>query len=118
MEDRKFTKIDNGIMIDIIKNCGANSLTIYMIILSHRNSKTNKCFPSLDLIAKETNTSRSTVQRAIKKLYEKGFLIIDSGKQGISNSYYFPREIFYNGEGITSTRRGKGNFAVRKGEKQ
>ena len=105
-----FIKLDKMIMKNLIEKCGANGLMVYSVLLSHRNTTTNKCFPSIESIMEQCKTSKSTIQRSIKKLYDEGFIIIDSGRQGIANSYFFPLEEFYNGEGVGATRIKKGNF--------
>lgn len=105
-----FVKANNTIIREIINKYDIQASMIYIIILSHRHDNTNKCYPSLELIARECNLSVRTITNAIKKLVDGKYLIVDSGRQGISNTYYFPREQFYSGEGIGATRRGKGNF--------
>lgn len=113
-----FVKIGNELIRQIIYECGMQEAICYIIILSHRNTKTNKCYPSIQKLADECKVSTRTIDRMIKKLYEKGFLIIDSGKQGISNTYYFPKEEFYNNEGVCATRTKKGNFDVKENTKK
>lgn len=105
-----FTQVNDNLAFDIIKTCGGIEFSVYYVVLSHRNRLTGKCFPSIECIMAETGYSRSKVKRAIDKLHENEFLIIDSGRQGISNSYFFPKEDFYNNEGIGASRRNKGNF--------
>lgn len=90
-----FVKVNNSIMMDILAKTDPECLAIYVVILSHRNWSTNKCFPSRSKIAEETNVSEATVKRKIQKLYETGFLIINSGTNGVANNYYFPREDFF-----------------------
>lgn len=75
----------------------SSCLAVYLIILSHRNTKTNRCFPSIELIAKETGMSRSSVLRIVGVLEEKGYLSIEK-KTGESNMYFFPYENFKSNE--------------------
>lgn len=117
MSKQGFVKMYNSIAMEIIEKCGANGLMLYLVILSHRNTRTNSCFPSLELLMKECGVSKSTVQRSIKKLYEEGFLIIESGRHGISNTYFFPKESFYKGEGLGASRIKKGNFTKKEKNK-
>lgn len=105
-----FEMMDNFLIRQIIHEYDLQTAMCYLIILSHRNKQTDKCFPSINVIAKECGVSERSVKGYLKKLYEGGFLIIDSGRQGVSNEYYFPKEKFYNGSGVTATRRSKGNF--------
>jgi DNA-binding transcriptional regulator YhcF (GntR family) len=90
-----FSKSSNLLMRKISYVCGLDCYTVYMMLLSHRNALNNKCFPSIELIAKECNASTDTIKRKIKLLKDNGFLSVNSGKQGISNNYYFPCEDFY-----------------------
>lgn len=68
---------------------------VYFIIQSHRHTKNNKCFPSIQTIADECGFSKSTVEKAITVLEKAGYLSINSGRQGVNNNYYFPQESFY-----------------------
>ena len=68
---------------------------LYLIILSHRNTKNGQCFPSISLLAKEMNLSDRNIQRMINELCDLDVLIVNSGKQGIANNYYFPKEDFF-----------------------
>lgn len=77
------------------KGLGATSLAVYLTILKHRNMKTNKCFPSIATISKESGFSIPSTKKIIKRLEESGYLSINSGYKGTSNNYYFPKEWFY-----------------------
>lgn len=76
-------------------NAGKTHFAVYMTLLKHRNTTTNRCFPSIETIAKETVSGIRTVKRVIDELEEKGYLKINSGMRGIANNYYFPKEWFY-----------------------
>lgn len=102
--------VNNDLAKDIIKQCDGVCFSVYYVILSLKEETTNICSVSIEHIVTETGYSRSKVKRAIDKLHENEFLIIDSGRQGISNSYFFPKEDFYSNEGIGASRRNKGNF--------
>ena len=69
---------------------------VYLALLKHRNTKTNRCFPSQETIAKEANMNIKTVKSCIDKLEQNGYLIINSGYKGTSSNYYFPKEYFYD----------------------
>lgn len=75
---------------------GKTNFAVYMTLLKHRNSKNNKCFPSIETIADKIVTSDKTVKRALDELEKAGYIKIDSGMRGISNNYYFPKEWFYD----------------------
>lgn len=109
-----FTKCDNLLIRKIINSTDPQTAMLYILLLSHRNAQTNKCFPSISLLANEMGLGVRTISRMITKLTEKGFIIIDSGRQGVNSDYYFPMEVFYNGEGVCATRGRKGNFSAPK----
>lgn len=100
-----FTKSNNSLSREIINKTDPQTAMLYIVILSHRNSLTNKCYPSISLLAREMGLADRTVSRMIKKLVEEGFLIVNSGRQGISSDYFFPREDWYNNEGVVATKR-------------
>lgn len=93
--NNSFVKVYLGITEEILEKTDAVCLAVYIIILRHRNTGNNMCFPSIKTIADIVNVSDSTVKRAISKLYENGFLDINSGTKGTANNYYFPKENFY-----------------------
>lgn len=98
-------RASNEVIRKICYECDSSCLALYIMLLSHRNTVTNKCYPSMALLAKELNTSSSTIKRRLKKLSDKGFIIINSGEKGIANTYFFPREDFYSGEGLGAVRK-------------
>lgn len=100
-----FTKADNLLIREIINKADPQTAMLYILILSHRNRVTNKCFPSISLLAREMGMADRTISRMINKLIEDGFLIVNSGRQGISSDYFFPRESDYNNEGVVATKR-------------
>ena len=78
------------------KGRGKTNFAVYMVLLKHRNSTNNKCFPSIEIIANKIVASDKTVKRALDELEKAGYIKIDSGMRGISNNYYFPKEWFYD----------------------
>lgn len=90
-----FVKLHENVIIGILEKTDHLCLATYVVILKHRNTKTNKCFPSILTISGILKVSDSTVKRAIKKLEDNDFLIINSGTRGVSNNYYFPQEPFF-----------------------
>lgn len=75
---------------------GKTNFAVYMVLLKHRNSTNNKCFPSIETITNKIVASDKTVKRALDELEKAGYIKIDSGMRGISNNYYFPKEWFYD----------------------
>lgn len=70
-------------------------LSLYYMLLRHRNRQTNKSFPSISKLASELHSSKSTIKRKLNLLYENGYIKINSGDKGTANNYYFPKESFY-----------------------
>lgn len=56
----------------------SRSLSILIYLIDRMDNKKRTCFPSLATIGKQLHISLSTVKRAMKELYEKGFLICES----------------------------------------
>lgn len=108
-----WVKADNELIRYIIFKTDAQTCMLYIIILSHRNTQSNQCYPSINLLAKEMSVSRRTIQRMINRLHEIGVLKINSGKMGVANNYYFPEEEFYK-EDPTSAMARKRKTAFRK----
>ena len=81
---------------NVLTDLGKSAFAIYMVILKHRNMRTNRCFPSYSTISKESGCGLSNIKVTLNKLEEAGYLSINSGMRGIANNYYFPQEWFYN----------------------
>ena len=80
---------------NVLTDLGKSAFAIYMVILKHRNMRTNRCFPSYSIISKESGCGLSNIKVTLNKLEEAGYLSINSGIRGIANNYYFPQEWFY-----------------------
>ena len=85
--------MDNEYLNGYAKIFGAVGTAIYVSLCRHADSKTQKCFPSMELIGEELNISRNTISKYIK-LFEKNRLIAterekdDETKQWKSTIYY------------------------------
>ena len=63
--------------IDVVRDSSL-SLTvrgIYSIICSYASITNRSCWPTLETLAKDAGTSKSTVQRALKELIDKGIIV-------------------------------------------
>lgn len=80
---------------NVLIDLGKSAFAIYMVILKHRNMRTNRCFPSYSTISEESGCGLSNIKVTLNKLEEAGYLSINSGMRGIANNYYFPQEWFY-----------------------
>ena len=90
-----FVKADNHIFREIALKTNPQTAMLYLILLSHRNTKTNACYPSKELLSREMGVCERTIGNMLTDLYDLGAIDINSGKKGYANSYYFPAEDFY-----------------------
>lgn len=100
-----YTKANNHIIREITSKLGLQYAMAYVIILSHRNTVNNQCFPSNELLARQCAISVRTLSNFITQLNIYGYILINSGRQNVNSNYYFPKEDFYNNEGCMATRR-------------
>lgn len=100
-----WVKANNQLIRRIITESNAQTAMLYLIILSHRNAKSGQCFPSISLLAREMHLTDRNIQRMINTLCSLDVLIVNSGKQGVSNNYYFPKEDFFQGDVFTYKRK-------------
>ena len=77
-------KVNNQLIRQIIFETNPQTAMLYLIILSHRNTNNDQCFPSISLLAKEMNLADRTIQRMINELCDLDVLIVNSGKQGLT----------------------------------
>lgn len=80
---------------DIVQDIDIYACIVYIALLSHRHTVTNKCFPSMALLAEETKLDIKTVSEKITLLNDLGY-IDKLTQKGQSNRYFFPKEDFYN----------------------
>lgn len=83
------------VAFDILKELNGNCMGVYLTLLSHRNMRNNKCFPSIKRLNEKTGLSEKTIKRILTELYNAGYIIINSGYKGTNSNYYFPKEWFY-----------------------
>lgn len=69
-------------------NITPNDRLVWFVLAHHRNSKTGKCYPSIETIMGETGLSRSSVKRSKDNLEELGVLTIVEGGGRVSNNYH------------------------------
>ena len=65
-----------------------SELATYVSIRSFRNSKTGKCYPSMQTIGKRASLSRKTIQAAKQSLRDHGLL--EWELRGRKHIYWFP----------------------------
>ncbi len=85
--NEKFVQIKSSLLSEDITDV---AFRIFCILLQH--SKNNLCFPSQVKIAERLKKSRTTINKAIKELEEKGLIIIEKRVLGTgkitTNCYY------------------------------
>lgn len=92
-----YVQSTNYIRARILNELSPTDYAVYITILAHRNTDEITAFPSVSLIARESGPGKRTVENAITRLVDKDYLLINSGRPGISNNYYFPLELFHEG---------------------
>ena len=90
-----YVKAYNQIFREIALKTNPQTAMLYLVLLSHRNTKTNNCYPSKELLSREMGVCERTIGNMLTDLYDLGAIDINSGKKGYANSYYFPAEDFY-----------------------
>lgn len=93
-----FVQTDNSLIRAIIAELDPMAAIVYLIILSHRNTRTNECYPTKDLLTRELHSTMKTVRSTIRKLEDKGFLHTAQSTGHQANHYFFPYEPFYDPE--------------------
>ena len=92
----QFTECTYDVGFKVLKELGTTAYSVYMAILSYRNTTTNDCHPSVNRIHEDFNIAVRTIKDNIDKLYENGYLDINSGHKNIANNYFFPKEYWYH----------------------
>lgn len=110
-----FSISNNEVQRRIMNQYDMQCAMLYVVLVSHRNSQSGACFPSIEVLARECGVSTRSIKGYIAKLHKGGYILIDSGRNGVSSNYFFPMESFYKGEGALATRRRKGNFDTKNG---
>ncbi|TFD80534.1 helix-turn-helix domain-containing protein [Cryobacterium psychrophilum] len=80
MANETFTMIPNWVLRNGILE--PFELSIYLVLLSHRDHKTGTAWPSFDTIAREAGMSRSKVIRTLPKLTARGLVTITQRRRG------------------------------------
>ena len=91
----QFTECTYDVGFQVLKELGTSCYSVYMALLSYRNTLRNDCHPSVKRIHEDFNISESTINRCINKLYKEGYIDINSGYKGVASNYYFPKEYWY-----------------------
>ncbi|MDD4643535.1 MAG: helix-turn-helix domain-containing protein [Bacilli bacterium] len=98
-----FTQVDNNTMKELCIDFHPNVSIVYFMLISHRHGKKdenyNQCFPTKDLLCKETGLSKDTIIKCIKTLADNDYILYRKGNSQYANQYFFPLEEFYKGEG-------------------
>lgn len=88
--DFGFFKVENE-LIDS-EQFDVYEIAIYIALCRHGNNNKRKCYPSLNTLAKELNTTRPTIIKYLKKLQDKNLIRI---KQVKSDNNGYDRNIYY-----------------------
>jgi Helix-turn-helix domain len=85
-------------------NLSAAEKLVATRIALHHNIETGQCDPSIIGLVKRTNTSESTVRRAIKELEDAGWLAVDRTNGRYRNSYQLHAPTLPLAEGLNPVR--------------
>ena len=91
-----FTKVNNRLTTEIATTISPLAALLYIKILSHYNSKLKQCFPSIDILRRETGISRRKISDLLTQLNKHGYLKVRSGGRHYANNYWFPKEDFFD----------------------
>ena len=99
-----FAQASNEVMKELCIDYHPNVAIVYFMLISHRhtdrdNEKYNQCFPTQELLSKETGLHKDTVIKCIKTLSDNDYILYRQGNSQYANQYFFPLEEFYKGEG-------------------
>lgn len=96
MQLHGFTIVQNELKTKIARDTSPQAAFLYITLLSHKNSKTKKTFPSIDVLSRELGVSPRTISNLLSDLYNAGYIEINSGKTKVANNYFFPHEEDYD----------------------
>lgn len=96
MQLHGFTIVQNELKTKIARDTSPQAAFLYITLLSHKNSKTKKTFPSIDVLSRELGVSPRTISNLLSDLYDAGYIEINSGKTKVANNYFFPYEEDYD----------------------
>lgn len=68
--DKEWFWLDNEYLNGYAKHLGSTASLVYISLCRHSDNKTQKCYPSMELIAEELGMQRASISRAIAKLAE------------------------------------------------
>lgn len=78
--------IDKDTLCLLSREGGPSCVTVYNWLALYANNDTQKCFPSFNLLVKESGLSHASIARAIAKLIEIGAVTVE-GTKGKKNIY-------------------------------
>jgi hypothetical protein len=76
-------------VVDEIRDITPTEKLVMLVVASHRNEETGRCFPSQSLVAEKSGLTDRTVRRSLTSLEEKG-LISRAKQTGKSDEIFFP----------------------------
>lgn len=79
-------QLERKIMDD--KELDKKCMFLYAVLLTYTNKITKQCYPSLETLGRDTDSSKPTVIKRLKVLEDKGYIKIDSGGNGRKSNVY------------------------------
>ncbi len=105
-----YTLIPNKALDALVEKGGSLSdIVVYQVLCRHYNLEDNKCWPSLNLIAKLSGCSQRNVQRSINFLCSSGMVLRLKSKHSNNtfenNSYLIPHLVAFQIEKLSTEKK-------------
>lgn len=92
-----FVQLPFQLIYDLGKDCGPEAGFLFVCLLSHRNNSTHLCYPSINLLSKESGLSITSTKKYIKLLENHGYISHKIGGTETSENFDVKtRSNFYN----------------------
>lgn len=89
--DKNWFWMDNEYLNGYAKHLGVSCTAVYLSLCRFANNESQKCFPSMDLIADQNGITRRTVITAIQRLEEWGIVNVERSRgadgKNVNNVY-------------------------------
>ena len=100
-----FTKIDNALICD--RSIDSNTFRVYAYIISLYNEEKEYSFPSIRTMAEKLGISTPTIQKAIKKLKDSGYIVVDQIRSNSNNIMNIYKKLKHLIKDIAPTKKEK-----------
>jgi len=110
--DKEWFWLDNEYLNGYAKHLSSTCTLVYISLCRHSDNRTQKCFPSMELIAEELGMQRASISRAISKLAEWRIIEIKEeydkkNKRRKNNVYTLTKKSEWKSKPCNNTLHGK-----------